>query len=168
MVARRRRFSRGYTLLEAMLVVAILGIVSSMGASLFMKMYQFFNQSDARTDVQRELRVVLDNMDRNIRTASAQTINITSAASQPPYSRLVFNTVDGDTVTYSQSGHTLTQTVGNGNTVLTKNLQYIAFSYPQTDINTVVSISITLQKATFSGRTTALQMAISKVRVMNQ
>lgn len=154
--------------MEAMLVVAILGIVSTMGATLFLRMYQFFNQSDTRTDVQRELRVVLDNMDRTIRTASAQTLNISENNNQPPYSRITFNTIDGSTVTYSQSGHTLTQTVGTNNTILTKNLQYIAFSYPQTDINTVVSIAITLQKSTYSGRSTALQMAISKVRVMNQ
>jgi prepilin-type N-terminal cleavage/methylation domain-containing protein len=159
--------SRGYTLLEAMLVVSILGVVAAMGASLFTRMYQFFNQSDARTEVQRELRVILDDMDRDLRRASAASIQVTEAAGQPPYSKITFATADGHTVTYTQSGHTLTQKVDANTTVLTKNLQYIAFSYPQTDINTVVSISVTLRKATYSGRSTALQMAISKVRVMN-
>ena len=153
--------------MEAMLVVAIVGTVSAMGSGLFLRMYQFFNQTDARTDVQRELRVILDNMDRDIRAASAATISVTEASNQPPYSQIAFTTVAGTAVSYSQSGHTLTRIAGNAHSVLTKNLQYIAFSYPQTDINTVVSISVTLQKATYSGRTTALQMAISKVRVMN-
>ena len=149
------------------MVVAILGIVSAMGTGLFLRMYQFYNQSDARTDVQRELRVILDGINRHVRQASAATIYITENANQPPYSKITFVTVDGSTVTYSQSGKSLIQSVNGGQLVMTKNLQYIAFSYPQTDINGVLSISVTLQKSTYSGQSTALQMAISKVRVMN-
>ena len=164
MVTRNRR---GYSLTEAMIVVAILGTVAAVGSGLFLRMYQFYNMSDARTDVQRELRVILDNMDQDIRRASAASVLVTEDSGQPPYSRINFNTVEGSTVTYRQSGHTLIRTHDNYTTTLTKNLWYVAFSYPQTDIATVVSISLTLQKSTFSGRATALQMAVSKVRIMN-
>jgi hypothetical protein len=122
---------------------------------------------DARTEIQRDLRTVLDNLDRHLRQASAATVNISQGPGQPPYSQINFLTVDGSTVTYTQTNNTLTMQVGNDHTILTKNLQYIAFSYPETDINTVLSISVTLQKKTYSGRTTALQMAISSVRIMN-
>lgn len=164
---REPRGSRGYTLIEMMVVVAIVGVISLVGGNLFLRTYQFLSQTDARTDVQRELRVTLDNMNRDIRRASAATISVDQTAGQPPYSRIAFQTADGHAVTYAQSGHSLIQTVDNATTVLTKNLQYIAFTYAQTDVNTVLSISLTLQKSTYSGRTTALQMAISKVRVMN-
>jgi prepilin-type N-terminal cleavage/methylation domain-containing protein len=167
MVRRFPRRSRGYTLVEAMIVVSILGILVAMGTGLFLRMYQFFNQMDARTDVQRELRVALDNINHSVRQASAATIYVDEATNQPPYSQISFITVDGSTVSYSQIGNSLVQSVNRNKTVLTQNLQYIAFSYPQTDINTVLSISMTLQKKTYSGRSTALQMAISKVRVMN-
>lgn len=164
---RAPRGRAGYTLLEAMIVVAILGTLTLVGSNLFLRTYQFLNQTDARTDVQRELRVILDEMNRDVRRASAASISVSQTAGQPPYSLITFQTADGHAVTYKQSGHSLIQSVDNASRVLTKNLQYIAFTYPQTDVNTVLSISVTLQKATYSGRTTALQMAISKVRVMN-
>lgn len=170
MVRRKARVSarsRGYTLVEAMIVVAILGTVLVMGGTLFTHMYQFYSQSDARTDVQRQLRVILDNINRDLRIGSASSVTISELSGQPPYSEITFNTVTGSTFTYEQDGTDLIQIHNNDHTTLTTNLQYIAFSYPETDDDTVLSISITLSKGTYSGRTSALQMAISKVRIMN-
>ncbi|MBI5881653.1 MAG: prepilin-type N-terminal cleavage/methylation domain-containing protein [Elusimicrobia bacterium] len=157
----------GYTLVEAMMVVTILGVVAIIGPRLLTGMTQFFNQSLARTDIQRDIRVALDTMNRTIRQASAATVTVSQDTGQPPYSKVSFTTVDGKSVTYKQSGRKLLQVVGSAQTVLVNSIEYLAFTYPQTDENTVVSISVTLQKKTFSGRSTALQMAITKVRVMN-
>lgn len=150
------------------MTVAILGILALVGPRMLTVMYQFFNQSMARTDIQRDIRVSLDVMDRQIRQASAATVNISQDTGQPPYSKITFTTVDGVAMTYKQVNHTLVQITG----IIEKspwidNIEYIAFSYPRTDDNTVISISLTLQKKTYSGRSTALQMAITKVRVMN-
>lgn len=167
MVKTRSLSRAGYTLVEAMMVVAILGVVAVIGPRLLTGMTQFFNQSLARTDIQRDIRVALDTMNRTIRQASAATVTVSQDSGQPPYSKVSFTTVDGKSVTYKQSGRKLIQVVGSGQTALVNNIEYLAFTYPQTDENTVVSISVTLQKKTFSGRSTALQMAITKVRVMN-
>lgn len=157
----------GFTLTEAMLVVAITGIVAAVGPRFFVGMYQFFNQSIARADIQRDIRMAMDQMNRNLRQASAATVSITQDTGQLPYSKISFTTVSGSDVTYKQSGRKLIQTVGSNQKTLIDNVEYLAFTYPQTDINTVVSISLTLQKKIFSGRSTTLQMAITKVRIMN-
>ena len=150
-----------------MVTVAIMGILSTMGPTIFMNLHRFFLQHSARGEIQSEIRVIMDNMDRTIRQASVNSINVSQDSGQPPYSKIYFTTVDGRTITYKQNGRQLLEIV-NGNTkTLSKNIYYLAFTYPKTDTNTVISISITLQKATFEGRTTALQMAITKVRIMN-
>ncbi len=159
--------SRALTLVELLVVIAVVGVVGSVGYGVLLKMLQFYYLSAARVDIQRELRITLDNMDRTLRQASAASLKITENAGEPPYSKMTLTTVEGSSVTYSQSGHQLIQSVGSNQKILTQNLRYIAFTYPQTDVNSIVSVSITLEKKTFSGRTTALQMAITKVRVMN-
>ena len=167
MVGTKKLNRSGFTLIEAMMVVAIIGVLALVGPRLFTGMYQFFSQSSARTEIQRDLRVALDQMNRTIRQASAATVNVSQDTGQLPYSKISFTTVDGTAVSYKQSGRKLIQVSGTSQKTLVDNVEYLAFTYPQTDINTVVSISFTLQKKTFSGRSTALQMAITKVRVMN-
>lgn len=149
------------------MVVAILGVISAIGPRLLISTQQFFLQTIARTDVQRDIRVALDLMNRNIRQASAASVTISQDAGQLPYSKISFTAVNGTTMSYKQSGRKLIQTAGTTQKTLVNDIEYLAFTYPQTDVNTVVSISVTLQKKTFSGRSTALQMAITKVRVMN-
>lgn len=166
-MVKRTSPAAGFTLTEAMLVVAIIGTIALIGPQLFTRIFQFYTQNTARVEIQRDLRVSLDLIDRKLRQASAASVSVSQLSSQPPYSSISFTTVDGSTVTYSQSGHNLLQTVNGKQKTLSPNLQYLAFTYPQTDINTVLSVSITMQKTTFSGRTAALQMAVTKVRVMN-
>lgn len=163
----RSRRQAGYSLTEAMLVVAIIGAIATVGPALFTQVFMFYTQNTARVEVQRDLRVAMSNLERTLRQASAATVNVSQDSGQPPYSKITFATVDGSSVTYKQSGKNLIQTVNGKSTTLTKSVQYVAFTYPQTDVNSVLSISMTLQKATYSGRTTALQMAVTKVRVMN-
>lgn len=158
---------KAFTLVEMMVTVAIIGILFTVGPPIFLNLQRFFLQNSARGEIQAEIRVMMDNMDRTIRQASANSINVSQDSGQPPYSKIKFTTVDGRTVIYKQSGRRLLEIV-NGNTkTLSKNIYYLAFTYPKTDTNTVISISITLQKGTFERRTTAIQMAITKVRVMN-
>lgn len=158
---------KAFTLVEVMVTVAIIGILFTMGPATFMNLQRFALQHTARSEIQSEIRVIMDNMDRAIRQATAGSVNVSQDAGKPPYSKISFTTADGRSITYKQSGRQLLQ-IADGNTkVLSKNVQYLAFAYPRTDANTVISISITLQKATFEGRTTAIQMAITKVRIMN-
>lgn len=158
---------KAFTLVEIMVTVAIIGIIFAVGPATLKNLQRFFLQNSARGEIQAEIRVIMDNMDRAIRQADSDTVTVSQDTGQPPYSKISFTTTDGRAITYKQSGRKLIQIVGANTKTLSTNVYYMAFTYPRTDLSTVVSISITLQKATFEGRTTAIQMAITKVRIMN-
>ena len=50
---------------------------------------------------------------------------------------------------------------------ITGNLRYIAFTYPRSDDPTIISVAVTMEKATYEGGTKALELSIEKVRIMN-
>lgn len=158
---------RGYTLLELLIVVAILGGVFGLGARMFTQLINFYTVSKARIEIQRDLRVALDSIQRNLRQGKSNTVSIAQEPGNPPYSKIAFVDVTGSLHIIRQDGHRLYHSKDGVSRILTSDLEFIAFTYPQTDVNTVMSISITLKKTTVRGRTTALQMAVSKVRIMN-
>ena len=46
-------------------------------------------------------------------------------------------------------------------------LRYIAFTFPMSDDMGIVSVSLTMEKETFQGRSKAMHLAVEKIRVMN-
>ncbi|MBI4424845.1 MAG: prepilin-type N-terminal cleavage/methylation domain-containing protein [Elusimicrobia bacterium] len=161
-----RREPRGFTLIEVMLVVAITSILASGGAVVLTQVFRFFRQTQARIEIQRDARAVFDQISRTLRSARASTIVIDQLTNQPPYSRITFTRIDGTALSYFQNGDTLYQ-VSGGTKSLCGNLRYIAFSTPRTDDDNIVSISLTLEKATYNSQTKALQLSVEKVKVNN-
>lgn len=165
------RRSRGYTLVEVMIVVAIIGIMALIGPRLFLGLTRYFRMNSARHEIQRDSRNVLEIINRNLRQAESGSLAVSQQTGQPPYSKISFDkfitTSTARSMSFYQSGETLYQ-VDNGSTrALCGNLRYIAFSYPRTDDATIISISLTLEKATFEGKSKALHLAVEKVRIMN-
>ncbi len=160
----------GYTLTELILVVAILGIVFGLGPGLLIQMTKFFRQNKARIAIQREARDSLDLINRNLRQAQAGTIVIDQVSGESPYSRITFNrlTPDGGTAAMSfyQQGNTLYMVRG-GTKAISKNLRYLGFTYPRTDNDTIISVSLTTETGTYESLTKALQLSVEKVRIMN-
>ena len=70
-------------------------------------------------------------------------------------------------MSFYQSGVNLIMQAGTMTKTLSTNLRYIAFSFPMSDDMTIVSISLTMEEATFQGRKKAMHLAVEKVRVMN-
>ncbi|OGS44490.1 MAG: hypothetical protein A3J79_04330 [Elusimicrobia bacterium RIFOXYB2_FULL_62_6] len=162
----------GYTLMELMVVVAIMGVVLISAPKMFTGIYRFIALASARAEIQKNSRAALSNMNRDIRQAQATSIVIDQLAGQPPHSRITFTkfTASGGTqsVSYYQKGKQLfISTGGAAGKLAYDSLRYIAFTYPETTDPTILSISVTFEKATYEGGTKALQMAVEKVRVMN-
>jgi prepilin-type N-terminal cleavage/methylation domain-containing protein len=163
-----RRNQSGVTLVEVMMVVVIVGIICMLAPMILKHSNQFFLLHRTKLELQREARSSISLITRNLRQAQSGTLSLDRLnTTQPYYSRLRFTHVDGSAVTFYQNGKTLYGTIGNANITLTKNLRYLAFTFPRSDDMTIVSVSMTLEKGTYQTFTKALHMASEKVRVMN-
>lgn len=161
------RNAKGYTLTEAMITVAVVGILASASAPLLVQMTNFFRQTSARNAIQRDVRSSLDMINRFTRQGKAGTVVIDRDTNQPPMSRITFLSVTGQTVQFYQSNNKLMMRVGGNKTMLSNNIGYIAFTYPRTDDTSLISVALTAQSRTYKGSIKALQLSIQKVRIMN-
>jgi len=159
--------NKGWTLVELMIVVAIVGVLAMVGPSILTQTTRFFLLGSTKLELQREARAAIYVITRELRQAQSNTIVIDSTGTQPYYSRIRFTNEAGNNITVAQSGSSILLTEGNTNTTLSKNLGYMAFTFPRSDDMTIVSVSLTLQKSIYGGATKALHMASERVRVMN-
>jgi prepilin-type N-terminal cleavage/methylation domain-containing protein len=164
MVSKRRA---GYTLVELMLVVTIVGIISATGAGIMLQAIRYFRFQKARIEIQRDARTALDLINRSLREGQASTVVVDQATNQPPYSRIAFTTVTGRSLTFYQNNQDLMMIQGTATTKICGNLKYLGFTYPQSQNSGIVSVSLTLEEATYETRTKALQLSVQTVRIMN-
>ena len=167
MVTSGARARPGFTLLEAMIVVAVMGIIASVGPALLVQANRFFMLSRVRADLQGQARGIMYVITRELRQAQSTTITIDQASNQPYYSRINFTNQNGTNMIFYQNGNRLMQQVGNNVHTLTTSLTYMAFSFPRSDNMSIVSVSMTLQQTIYQGQTKALHMASQQVRVMD-
>jgi uncharacterized protein (TIGR02599 family) len=162
----KKKHQNGFTLVEMMMTVAILGIIAMVGPEIIVQTIRFYQLHEAKIEIQRDARACLDLIDRFLRQAQSATVVVDQATNQPPYSRVTFTTIQGQGMSFYQSGNTLYQ-VAQSTTVISENVQYIAFTYPRTDDPTIISVALTMQKSTYQGGSKALELSIQKVRVMD-
>jgi len=122
----------------------------------------------AKVELQQEARATMYIITRALRQSSAASITISRAnSSQPFYSKITFTKQQGETMAFQQEGVTLYQLINGHRRVLSRNLDYLAFTFPRSDDMGIISVSLTLKKGIYEGRSKALHMASEKVRVMN-
>lgn len=164
----RKRSVRGFTMIEMMIGLVILGIISSLASRALMGTYQFFRLSMARSEIQRDARATLDLMNRNLRQAKSSSVVITQNSGQPPYSKVVFDTLTVSSMSFWQNNDELWMVDSTGKPrKLADNCHYLAFTYGETDNDSIMSVSVAFEKDMYSGNRKALQMAVEKVRLMN-
>lgn len=165
----KRRNIKGFTMVEMLIGIGILGIIFSMAPRVLLDTYRFFRVNVARAEVQRDSRSALDLMNRQLRQGYASTVTVSRYnSSQPYYSKVVFNTISTSSVTFWQEGHKLKMQTGSGSArTIAENLRYVAFLFGQSDNDNIMSVSVAFEKAVYGGKSKALQMGVEKVRVMN-
>jgi len=171
MVTARRR---GVTLMEMIIVVGIVSALFGVAAPILLQSNRQFVMVRTKLELQQEARGIMYVLTRTLRQAEGEKIVISRAnASQPFYSKITFvkepaaATVTSSTMTFQQEGSVLYQLFGTDKRVLSRNLEYLAFTFPRTDDMGIISVSITLKKNIYEGKTKSLHMASEKVRVMN-
>jgi prepilin-type N-terminal cleavage/methylation domain-containing protein len=158
----------GVTLMELMITISIVSAVFAISAPILMQANRQFIMNRSRVELQQEARAVMYVVTRNLRQAQAASITINRAsASQPFYSKISFTKQQGSILVFQQEGQYLYQVINGVRRPLSKNLKYLAFTFPRSDDMGIISVSLTLEKQIFEGRKKALHMASEKVRVMN-
>jgi uncharacterized protein (TIGR02599 family) len=162
-----KKNTNGFTLVELLIVVGIVGALALVTPPLITSTTKFFILSRTKIELQREARAAMYIITRELRQAQSNTIAIDRSGSQPYYSRIRFTKIQGQAVTVYQNGSSLIYIQGTNPATLTSNLAYMAFTFPQSDDMTILSVSMTLQKQIYGGAFKALHMASERVRVMN-
>lgn len=166
--------NRGYTLIEMLIVVSIVAVVAGIGSQVLINLENFYLGTTARNEIERDARGVLDIIDRFLRQAQQNSIVVDTPSSQGPYSRIQFTFADGRQGSFYQSGSNIFQTISNSSgtvtnsTILSKNVVYIAFTFPRTDDPSILSVSLTMGKNIQEGKRKVLELTVQKVRIMNQ
>ncbi len=160
--------TRGYTLVELLVVSAIVAFILSLGASLMIKMNQFFRVSIAKIETQRDLRNDMNLLIREIRQAKSTSVVLSREnASQPPYSKISFANIAGESMVFWQAGRDLNMSKNGQTTTFAKNLHSLIFSYPMTDDPKLISVLLSMEKSAGSKGTYALQVGGESIRLLN-
>lgn len=162
----------GFTLVEAVITSACTGLLALVASSMFLQINRFDRQVSARQQIQRDARVSLSSIERDVSQARGRTIVIDREdADQPPYSRLTFSSHDGRTVTFYQKGSALyRRVVRSGSTsksIVATGLRQVLFTYPRSENSALIAISATFERATYGSGKKSLQLALSRVRIQN-
>jgi prepilin-type N-terminal cleavage/methylation domain-containing protein len=165
--ARSSGRRRGFTLVETVITASILCLLALVIAPLLLHSTRFFLLNRTRVELQRDARASLATVTKALRQASSPTIVINQGAGQPYYSQISFSDVGGVSYVYRQNGTQLEEQRGAQTRVLSDDLRFLNFYFPRSDDMTIVSVSLTLEKAIYEGKTKALHVATERVRVMN-
>ncbi|MDO8734531.1 MAG: hypothetical protein Q7K21_05185 [Elusimicrobiota bacterium] len=157
---------KGFTIVELMINVVSISIIAGALSALFFKWMQLWYLSSAKAEIQRDGRTCVAAVDKHLRQGAASSIVIDRYDSnQPPYSRLSF-TKDGQPFIYYQNGQSFYEVI-NSTRTLAKSVRAVQFIYPDTSDDSIIAMSITFEKKTYSSQTKALQLSVAKVRIMN-
>lgn len=164
---------KSLTLVELMVVVAILGLIASYGATFLITNTRFFREFSAKGEVQREARTVMEIATRRIRQASASSIEISNIPGQPPYSYLKFTTEDGSkNEEIYQNGRKLYMVAMVGGTTtffkIADNLRQAVFTLEDTSVGDLLTISLCFEKETVEGKVKLLHLSIDKVKIFSE
>jgi prepilin-type N-terminal cleavage/methylation domain-containing protein len=164
-----KRYTRGVTLTELVIVIAILGIVVLLWPKILMQSMVFLRMNRARLETTRDARTSMQVTLSKLRQASASSIVLDQKSGQPPYSRISF-IVGGSQYLVWQDGRNLMFSKDGAEQRISDNLRSLNFTYPDLTKPDLVAISITMEKKVFagaSGEVKAMRLASEKVRILN-
>lgn len=164
-----RGSSRGYSLTELMITVAILGMTSMVVSQLLVSTFKLWKMNQTRLEVQRDARTALTLLESSLREASADTVVLTrNATGEPPYSKIGYTSVDGEAISFYQSaGQLIMQRAGRVK-ALTKDLRYVTFAYPDSSKDNLVSVALCLEKTAFGATKKDFYLSVQRIKVGNQ
>lgn len=130
---------RGFTLIEFVVVIVILGLIASVGSQMLVQGFKSQNSSRDITVSDWQARIILERISRElqwIRSNRAADLTIS------PTTSITFIDADGDTVIYALSGTSLTRQENGGTAqVLADNVSALTFSYQDSSVATTATVT---------------------------
>mgnify|MGYP000243218178 CR=1 FL=1 len=159
----------GWTLIELLIIIAILGILSVVVSNLLLHIWRFYRVSFVQKNLQEEARTILELITRNLRNGKHTSITIGRLDNtQPPCSKIDLTTIDNLRVSYYQRNRNLYEKINGNERILSKNITFFTAIFPRSDEMNIVSIALTLEQELYELKTKALHVASEKVMVMNE
>src|SRR3989339_958582 len=171
---RLKRFSRGISLTELMVSVGILGLLVSVVGVFLINGIKFSRLSTSRGEIQRDARSCIDLINRSLRQGQAGTVTISRFnGSQPVCSMIEFTDIDNKEHRFYQNSKSFYAGFRNAgepdwrDSRMAESMRNLFFTYPRMDDDTIVSVSVCFEKATYEGSSKTLQLSVEKIRIMN-
>lgn len=128
----------GITLVELIMVAAILGLLLSFLPKLIMQIGTQIRNSTGTIDLDRDLRTSMDVIQKKMIFARSSLVSLSTPAGEPLYSRLDFMTTTGKSISVFQRRGSLIYVENGKESLLSKNLVRLFFAYPNfSDKNTL-------------------------------
>ena len=129
--------SHGFTLIEIVVTIVIVGIIATLAAAIILQGVRAYTAQEDRGEVHYQTRLALERMAREIRTVRSPGEIGTAAFGaivSNPTSSLVFTDVTGTTISYRLSGTNLNRIAGGSTAVLAQGINLLEFRhYDSTD-----------------------------------
>jgi prepilin-type N-terminal cleavage/methylation domain-containing protein len=124
--------SNGFTLIEIVIVIVIIGIISTVAAMIIMQAVKMYSDENARTDIHYQAKLAVERMAREIRSARQQSeigTTVLGTITGNPTNSFIFTDITGTTITYSLTGTTLNRTVGGIPSPLAQGVTTLGFQH---------------------------------------
>ncbi len=95
-------YSKGVTLVELMIAVAVMSVVFLGLSSLLVNGLRLYNMNNVKASIERDVRVSLDLIQKSLREAQEATVEISTPTGEPAYSKISFTDVDGKDYSFYQ------------------------------------------------------------------
>jgi prepilin-type N-terminal cleavage/methylation domain-containing protein len=153
----RPRSQSGFTLIEAMLAVAILGVIMVVVDKLILGGLMAWAYSKSSFSAQNDVRITREQITKQLHEASASSVVISrTGTAQPEGSMITFVDVQGNTFTYYQHLDTLRYTAdwasgplsatSESKTLILSDLQRLRFYYPENKDYTKIGVMFQVER----------------------
>ena len=124
--------SMGFTLIEAIITIVIVGIISIIAVMIILEAVKANSKEQNLSNVHYQAGLAMERMAREIRSINVQgnigTVAIGTITGNPTNS-LIFTDLTGTNITYSLSGQTLNRTVGGVSSALAAGVTTLEFRH---------------------------------------
>jgi len=156
----RRRWGgeSGFTLVELMIAIALLGVGLAYINKVFMGSWQLWKRSYTDLVIQKDARIAIEGMSQAVKHAKASGLSIDNATGEPWFSRISFRHVkEQDWVIWKQ-GTRLYRAVDGTTDFICDGVEALQFTYPAYGESRLVDIGLTLRRATYQSYFVRVQL----------